>query len=129
LGQYIGLVLIPRINHADSYFQAGSYIEAVEKQKSVIRALYRGLEAGEDELKAWIKRIDDISKESNKLTGLTNELQRNNRYMHYSKKAKGLYEDIDWEIWGKLHKFGYFSGKKMYGPRIENVDMEDAVEI
>ena len=129
LGQYIGLVLIPRINHADSYFHVGRYIDAVEKQKSVIRALYRDVEANEDELKGWIKRIDDINDEAKKLTGLTDELKRNNIYMHYSIEAKKLYEEIDWEIWGKLHKFGYFSGKKAYGPKIEDINMEHADEI
>lgn len=129
LGQYIGLVLIPRINYADSCFHSGRYIDAVEKQKSVIRALYRRIDGDENELKEWIKKIDDIKELSKKISGITSEFKRNNQFRNYSNKAKNLYEELDWEIWGKLHKFGYFSGKKMYGPRMEDVNMENAVEI
>ena len=129
LGQYIGLVLIPRINNADSYFHEGRYIDAVEKQKSVIRALFRDVEDDEEELKKWIDKIDAIKDVSLKLRGLTDEFTRNNQFKHYNNEAKRLYEEIDWEIWTKLHKFGYFSGKKMYGPNMNDINMDDAVEI
>ena len=129
LGQYIGLVLIPRINYADSCFHEGRYIDAVEKQKSVIRALYRSIEGDVNELKGWIKKIDDIKDVSQKISGITSEFRRNNQFMHHSNKAKILYEELDWEIWGKLHKFGYFSGRKGYGPDLKEFDMSKAEEI
>ena len=135
LGQYIGLVLIPRINRADLLYEQGRYIAAIDKQKSIIRALYREVETDESvstsekALKKWLDRIDKINSESGGMSGETRNIARQNRYRLMSKKAKQLFEELDWEIWGRLHRLGYFSGKKSYGPPMKDINFENAVSL
>lgn len=135
LGQYIGQVLIPRLNRADELFEKGKYFEAVNKQKSIIRALYREISKSEEKsngekiLLNWIEKIDSLYEFSPKVKGETNEITQYNLKMHRNNLAQKIYENLDWEIWGKLHELGYFAGKRMYGPKVEDIDMEKAVEI
>ena len=135
LGQYIGLVLIPRINRADMLYEQSNYIAAIDKQKSIIRALYREVETdksvstSEVKLKEWLDRIDKIITDSQDIHGETRNIARQNKWRVRNRKAKTLFEELDWEIWGRLHNLGYFSGKKSYGPPMKDIDFESAVSI
>jgi len=129
LGQYISQVLIPRLNRADELVDQGRYFDAVQKQLSVIRVLYRRKQEDKDNLKSWIKRIDDISDRSKNITGETEYIRGFNKGSFKNLKAKSIYREIDMEIWDKLHAFGYFDGRKAYGPDLNLIDMEKAEEL
>jgi hypothetical protein len=111
------------------------HFRALSALKSVIRALYRAPRnnnkpsGDETQLNEWIERIDDIRDNNIESGGFFKISRQYRRDRDRNKDAMKLYEEIDFSIWGKLHEFGYFSGKKMYGPRMENVDMEDAEDI
>ena len=75
-------------------------------------------------------------KEIKSINGRASKIKRTNRnstifaqIREKNRMARILYSEIDWEIWGKLHELGYFSGKKGYGPNIKDVDMSNAEEI
>ena len=135
LGQYSGLVLIPRINRADILYEQGRYVSAIEKQRSVIRALYRegetdeNVSTSEKTLKDWLDRIKNIVTNSEGMSGETRNITRQRKWRHRNRLAKVLFEELDWEIWGRLHKLGYFSGKKSYGPPMKDINFETAVSL
>ena len=129
IGQYISLVLIPRLNTADKLTDAGRYYEAVNKQLSVIRCLYRDTEEDEEKLKSWIKEIKSIDERTLKIRRTNKNATLFAQAKEENRLARILYAEIDWVIWGKLHGLGYFSGKKGYGPNIKDVDMSQAVEV
>lgn len=116
-------------------YEQGNYIAAIDKQKSIIRALYREVETDESvstsekTLKKWLDRIDRIKLDSRSLRGETRNISRQNRWRYQNENAKTLFEELDWEIWGRLHKLGYFSGKKSYGPPMKDINFENAVTI
>ena len=134
LGQYIGLVLIPRLNRADQFFANRQYRKAIIAQKSVIRALYREIgktecSEGEHQLKSWIKRVDNIIQNPMETGGVSSTSKQYREDSKIGFLAKKLYEELDWEIWGKLHELGYFAGRGGYGPRLKDIDMSISDEI
>ena len=135
LGQYISQVLIPRLNNADNLFTQGMHFRALTALKSVIRALYRAprndnnISRDETQLNAWIKKIDYIRENNNDSGGFFKISRQYRKDRDRNKDAMELYEEIDFSIWGKLHEFGYFAGKKGYGPDLKNIDMSQAEEI
>lgn len=129
IGQYISLVLIPRLNTADKLTDLGRYYEAVNKQLSVIRCLYRGDKRDEEKLKTWMKDIKSIDSRSSKIKRTNKNSTLFAQAKEENRLAKRLYEEIDWEIWGKLHGLGYFTGKKGFGPKMSEIDFSKAVAL
>ena len=133
VGQFVSLVLIPRLNRADGLIldRNQPYL-AFKAQKSVIHALDRIQSAKKieknDKLKEWIKKIDaiDYIKGNKRFTKM---------YADYEKSkirnsiAYNLYWELDWQIWDFLHELGYFAGKKGYGPDLKEFDMSKAEDI
>ena len=129
LGQYISQVLIPRLNRADILSDEGRFFEAVKKQESIIRALYRESEDEEKKLNDWIVKIEKIVESATQINHEINHVQNNFRLQFMNYQAKKLYPILDWEVWSWLHKLGYFAGKRVYGPKVEDIDLEKAVEL
>ena len=135
LGQYIGLVLIPRLNTSDDLFSQGKHFEAISSLKSVIRALYRAPRDNEDidkdqeDLESWIKEITEIENNYINSRGYARIARKYRSSREKNQDAMKLYERLDYAVWGKLHEFGYFSGKKMYGPNMKDINFETAVSI
>ena len=126
LGQYIALVLIPRINKADELIYQKRYYDAVKRQLSVIRVLYRDSAHERKSLQAWIQRIEDIDEKSREIKGLERNLEGYNKNSFRNMMAKELYKELDMEIWDRLHALGYFSGRKAYGPNMKDIDFSRA---
>jgi len=129
LGQYISQVLIPRLNRADILSDEGRFFEAVKKQESVIRVLYRESEDEKIQLNDWIEKIENIEVNAKQIKHEINHVQNNFRLQFMNYQAKKLYPILDWEIWSWLHKLGYFAGKNVYGPKIEDIDLKKADEV
>ena len=135
LGQYIGAVLIPRLNNANNLFEQGKHFEALSSLKSVIRALYRAPRNNEDidkdqeALDSWIKEITVIENNSINSRGFARIARKYRSSREKNQDAMKLYEKLDYAIWGKLHEFGYFSGKKSYGPPMKDINFETAVSL
>jgi len=129
LGQYISQVLIPRLNRADILYDEGRFFEAVKKQESVIRVLYRESEDEKKQLNDWIEKIENVEKNAINIKHEINYVQNNFRLQFMNYQAKKLYPILDMEIWDKLHELGYFAGKKFYGPKVEDIDLEKADEL
>ena len=125
VGQFVSLVLIPRLNRADILIldRNQPYL-AVKAQKSVIHALDRiqsmTNEDKNGKIREWIKKIDaiDYIKGNKRFTKM---------YADYEKSkirnsiAYNLYWELDWQIWDFLHELGYFSGKRPYGLSREEI--------
>jgi len=109
LGQYISQVLIPRLNYADGLFKEGRYYEALVSLKSVIRALVRRTDDDEETLRAWLKRVDDVGEQVRRVRGDTRAGTVWRRRRTGNLLARDLYQDLDFEVWGRLHELGYFS--------------------
>ena len=124
VGQYISQVLLPRLNSADELYMSGDYRGAILKQQGVIRTLQRISEDDLNELGKWEKEIYDILDESKEITDITEDSTQAERANFLASKFSKKYKDLDWKIWGKLHKFGYFATKNRYGltrQEIENI--------
>jgi len=126
LGQYIGLVLIPRINKADELIYKKRYYDAVKRQLSIIRVLYRNTKDERKNLQGWMQRIEDIDIKARGINGLERNLEGYNKNNFKNRMAKELYKELDMEIWDRLHQLGYFSGKKAYGPNMSEIDFSKA---
>lgn len=126
MGQYIALVLIPRINKADELIYQKRYYDAVKRQLSVIRVLYRNSNDERKNLQGWIQRIEDIDIKTRGIKGLEGNLEGYNKNHFKNVLAKELYNELDMEIWDRLHELGYFAGRKAYGPRMEDIDFSKA---
>lgn len=126
LGQYISQVLIPRLNYCDSLFKERRYHEALIAQKSVIRALVRVKVEDEGILRDWIKRIDDVSDEMKNERAMTKTMTLWRQHRKGDTISEALYQEIDFEIWGKLHELGYFKLGSAYGPDLREIDLKDA---
>ena len=126
LGQYIGLVLIPRITKADELIYQKRYYAAVKRQLSIIRVLYRNTKDERKNLQGWIRRIEDIEVKARGINGLERNLEGYNKNSFKNRMAKELYKELDMEIWDRLHELGYFSGNKAYGPNMADIDFSKA---
>jgi len=126
LGQYIGLVLIPRITKADELIYRKRYYDAVKRQLSIIRVLYRNTNDEKKNLQGWMQRIEDIDVKARGIKGLEGNLEGYNKRAFKNIMAKELYKELDMEIWDRLHELGYFSGNKAYGPNMEDIDFTQA---
>ena len=133
IGQFVSLVLIPRLNRADNLIlDLHQPYLAVKAQKSVIHALDRIKTMTGDKtdlkIKEWIKRIDAIDH-------IKGRPRHTRMYVDYERAkirntiAYRLYWELDWQIWDFLHELGYFSGKKSYGPPMKDINFESAVSL
>ena len=135
LGQYIGLVLIPRLNNSNQLFELGKHFEALSSLKSVIRALYRAPSDNENankdqaDLESWIKEITEIENNSINSRGFARIARKYRGSRSKNQDAMELYERLDFAVWGKLHEFGYFSGSKSYGPPMKDINFDNAVTL
>ena len=135
LGQYIGLVLIPRLNNSNQLFEEGKHFEALSSLKGVIRALYRApvddkeVSRDQEELEAWMKEITAIENNAINSRGFARIARKYRGSRAKNQDAMDLYERLDFSVWGKLHEFGYFSGKKSYGPPMKDINFDNAVTI
>lgn len=129
LGQYISQVLIPRLNRADNLYNRGRQFAALRAQLSVVRVLYRRTEQDKELLMNWIKQVKAIEEDSLKIRGETRDIASFNRERYRNRKAEELYPKLDIEIWDKLHEFGYFEGRKVYGPDLTKVDPSGAEQM
>ena len=105
-----------------------------DAQKSVIRALYREIgkteySEGEHQLKDWIKRVDNIVQNPMETGGVSSTSKQYREDSRVGARAKILYEELDWEIWGKLHELGYFAGRDNYGLSINDLNKIEKIEI
>ena len=133
IGQFVSLVLIPRLNRADNLIlDQNQPYQAVKAQKSVIHALDRiqsmSDEKKEDKIREWIKRIDaiDYIRGNHRYTKMYADYER---ARIRNTVAYNLYWELDWQIWDFLHELGYFSGKNSYGPPMKDIDFSDADSI
>lgn len=115
VGQYISQLLLPRLNSADELYMSGDYRGAILKQQGVIRTLQRISDDDLKELEQWEKEIYDILDESKEITDITEDSTQAERANFLASKFSKKYKDLDWKIWDKLHKFGYFATKSTYG--------------
>lgn len=115
VGQYISQILLPRLNSADELYMNGDYRGAILKQQGVIRTLQRISEDDLKELEKWEKEIYDILEETENITDVTEDSTKSEQDKFLASKFSKKYKDLDWKIWGKLHKFGYFATKNRYG--------------
>ena len=126
VGQFVSLVLIPRLNRADSLIldRNQPYL-AVKAQKSVIHALDRiqSMSGNESDgkIREWIKKIDaiDYIKGRQRHTKMYADYERGRIRNTISYK---LYWELDWQIWDFLHELGYFSAKNNYGIDTETLN-------
>ena len=128
LGQYISQVLIPRLNYADKLYKEGRYYEALLGLKSVIRVLVRRSDNEENTLREWLKRIDAINMEVKQIKGETKAGTVWLRTKASNLMARDLYEELEFEIWSRLHQLGYFRLGRIYGPDLKTIDLSDAEE-
>ena len=121
VGQYISQLLLPRLNSADELYMSGDYRGAILKQQGVIRTLQRISEDDVKELEKWEKEIYDILEESELIKDVTEDSTQAERTKFLASKFSKKYKDLDWKIWDKLHKFGYFATKNTYGLNREDI--------
>ena len=113
--QYISQVLIPRLNVVDLLIYEGRYYEATKKQKSILRALYRGSDDDRKILISMIDEIDNIDKMASKVKDNAKCFTYWKRIMYKNKISEAISLKLDWLIWDKLHTFGYFQSYNKYG--------------
>lgn len=109
IGQYIGQILIPRLNTADRLYANRNYVDAVDTQIRIIKALYRNSEEEKKKLVKWTEKFDIIKVSSKKVLGRAECMTYWKQAERLSFLAKKLYDELDWEIWNYLHGLGYFS--------------------
>ena len=60
---------------------------------------------------SWIKRIDDLAVKA-PVDGPDETMRDWKRWVWLNREAKRLYEELDFEIWSRLHQLGYFKMMK-----------------
>ncbi|RLG76815.1 MAG: hypothetical protein DRO12_03775 [Thermoprotei archaeon] len=115
IGQYISVVL-QSLNAADSLHKQGLHYQALLALKDAIRRLYRENREEEKQLLSWIKRIDDLALKA-PVDGPDETMRDWKRWVWLNREAKRLYEELDFEIWSRLHQLGYFKmGEGLWFP-------------
>ena len=129
LGQYISLILIPRLSYADTQYRGRDFIGASIAQRSVIRTLYRNDVKEKTALEVLHKKMEKIFEESKKIEGITKESREDERLKFLSHHLSKLYVEVDWVNWDLLHELGYFAGKNQRGASFEDLNSIGDLEV
>ena len=129
LGQYISLILIPRLSYADTQYRNRNFIEASIAQRSVIRTLFREDVKGKNALEGLHKKMEKIFTDSKVIGGITADAKEDERLKFLSHHLSKLYVEIDWVIWDLLHELGYFAGKNQRGSSFEDLNSIEGIEV
>ena len=123
LGQYIGGILNPRLNHADALYKSGRPYLAVNALKSVIWVLYNNNDDEKTQAREWIKKIRSIEYLNG--SGHTRAKREYERQRIQNSEAYELYEEIISNLWHTIHDRGFFTmngdnGKPLLIPSLNN---------
>ena len=124
LGQFIGGILNPRLNTADTLYKSGRPFMAISALKSVIWVLYNSNDAEKAQARSWIKEIHALEYIAG--AGHTRARREYERQRSQNMEAYKLYEEIIFNLWAKMHERGYFTGNKAYGPDMRDIDFTKA---
>ena len=107
LAQYVGMILIPRINYCDLLVKQGRPYQAMMGLRSLIEVLQMETEPEKRQAAAWISRIDQVRRLRG--TGSASIYRDFNTEARRNAAAAQLCEELNAEIWAYLHVKGYFS--------------------
>lgn len=124
LGQFIGGILNPRLNTADTLYKSGRPFMAISALKSVIWVLYNSNEHEKSQARSWMKEIHALEDITG--SGHTKARREYERQRNQNAEAYRLYEEIIFNLWAKMHDRGYFTGNKAYGPAMKDINFSNA---
>lgn len=114
-GQYLGTVLIPRLNRAEEMYDQGEGWRALELLMDVIRVLdIKGVRKPEirDKLpnkkKAWLETPGKISEMARQFRGVDSTTTYAKRARVKNRLGGYYYNKFSLEIWEILNEVGYF---------------------
>ena len=107
LSQYIGMIVIPRINYVDLLIKQGRPYTAMMGLRSLIEVLQMETEPEKRQATEWISRIDQVRRLRG--TGSASIYRDYDREARRNRAAAQLCEELNAEIWVHFHLRGYFS--------------------
>ena len=107
LAQYVGQILIPRINYVDLLIKQGRPYAAMMGLRSLIEVLQAETEPEKRQTSEWVNRIDQVRRIRG--TGSASIYRDYDREARRNRAASELCEELNAEIWAYLHMRGYFS--------------------
>lgn len=107
LAQYVGMILIPRINYCDLLLKQGRPYTAMMGLRSLIEVLQTETEPEKRQASEWVNRIDQVRRIRG--TGSASIYRDYDTEARRNRAAAELCEELNAEIWAFLHTRGYFS--------------------
>lgn len=107
ISQYVGQILIPRINYVDLLVKQGRPFAALVGLRSLIQVLETDNKEEREQARMWLSRIDAVRRIQ--ATGSASMYARYNTEALRNRAANQLCDELSAEIWIFLHRKGYFS--------------------
>jgi len=106
--QYLSQIVIPRLRRADELYMGGQPLRALRALKSLIRSLYHTEQIKDLVRDEWSTRIEAVERITG--DGSASIYRKYDTEWKRNTAAAELYEELEDEIWGKLHSLEYFKG-------------------